>query len=98
MDLEQEHKIFFGIDGLLMEHDCDDWEDFREFVHFATDDVADVGYISGDEETDSFGSLDLEEKSGIYFLTKEGVSSILYFPFTFDDLNREIEKMEIFKN
>ena len=91
-------KIFNNVVELLEEHDCDDWEEFRSFVHYATEDVADVGYIGGSEITHSFIMEDLEEKNGIYFLTENGVSSILYFPFTFDDLNVEIESLGIFKN
>jgi hypothetical protein len=96
--MENEVKIFFNVDDLLEEHDCQNWGEFRSFVQFATDDVSDVGFLGGTEETDTFHSEDLSEQNGIYFLTEDGVSSVLYFPFTFDDLNEEIEKMGIFRN
>ena len=97
MDLENE-KSFQNIWQLLEEHECQDWEEFREFVHYATDDYADIGYIGGDCSVDNGGFEDSEEMSGIFFLTEEGVGKILYFPFTLDEFTKEIEDMQIFED
>jgi hypothetical protein len=94
----EEEKIFNNIWELLEEHECETWEQFRSFVHYATDDVSDVGYISGNSETETFSEEDLEEINGIYFLTENEAGKILYFPITFEELYDEIENLKIFKN
>jgi hypothetical protein len=92
-----EEKIFHNIWELFEEHECENWENFREFVHYATENYADVGFIGGNHTCDSYRDEDLEEMNGIYFITEEGVSNILFFPFTLNEFSDEIAKMEIFE-
>lgn len=96
--METGEKIFHNIIEMFEEHECGDWEEFKDFVRYATDDKADIGYIGGDPDCNSFVEEDLEEMNGIYFLTKDGVSDIMYFPITFDEFTEEIEKMQIFED
>lgn len=91
-------KIYNNIWELLEEHECGDWQEFREFVHYATDDIADIGYIGGSDSSEYFSMEDLEEMNGIFFLTEDGISDTLYFPIKFDDFTDIIERMGIFKN
>lgn len=96
--MSEQEKIFRNVWDILEEHECQDWEEFREFVNYVSDDYADIGYISGDCATDTGGFEDSEELIGLFFLTEDGVGNILYFPITFDEFTEEIEKMDIFKN
>lgn len=91
-------KKFQNVWEILEEHECGDWEEFREFVHYATDNYADIGYIGGDSASDFGGFEDSEEMNGIFFLTEEGVGNILYFPITFNEFTEEIEKNGIFRD
>lgn len=75
--------IFENLSSLLKAHDCDNWNEFKYFVDYVTDEMADVGFF------------DHDKNNGIFFITKEGVSNVLHFPFSLEEFNSEIEKMSI---
>lgn len=96
--MSEKNKVFSNCWELLEEHECQDWEEFREFVKYVTDDYADIGHIGSDSCSDCGGFENLEEMTAIFFLTEDGVGNILSFPITFEEFTEEIEKNGIFKD
>ena len=86
----EKNTLFLDLDDLLDEHGCDDWDEFRSFVHRSTENRADVGHIEGFNGPEGDGDF------GVFFITENETSRVLYFPFYLNQFNAEIDQLDIF--